>query len=102
MSLNRLEQAIYSYWERQPDERRHWEAKTMEIAKARSAPGEAARCLDRDLWAYFVERSGQVRELSALGGDLRRTSMLNLAELMLRLWGPLPKPKKSAAPPQRG
>jgi len=95
MSLNRLEQTLFTYWERQPDERRHWEAKTMEVARTRSAPGEAARWLDRELWAYFEERSAHVPSLRGLhAGGAPRVSFLNLAELMLRLWGPLPKPKK--------
>ncbi|MBA4138597.1 MAG: hypothetical protein C0518_14930 [Opitutus sp.] len=98
MSLNRYEQSLFDYWERQPDERRHWQAKTMDAAKARSGiVGEAARSLERQLWEYFVERSGQVpalRDLNRGGGAIPRVSLQNLAELMLRLWGPLPKPKR--------
>lgn len=99
MSLNRHEQALFAYWERQPDERRHWQGKTMETAKARPVLGEAARALDRDLWAYFLERSPHVPALRDLRlGDGPRVSFQNLAELMLRLWGPLPKPKRPAPP----
>jgi hypothetical protein len=98
MSLNRYEQFLFDYWERQPDERRHWQAKTLEAAKARSgAVGEAARLLERQLWDYFVERSAQVPALAELSrGGVPRISLQNLAELMLRLWGPLPKPKRPA------
>lgn len=99
MSLNRHEQSLFDYWERQPDERRHWQGKTMEVAKARPLFGDAARVLDRELWAYFVERSAQVPALRDLGlGGGPRVSFQNLAELMLRLWGPLPKPKRPAPP----
>ena len=99
MSLNRYEQTLFSYWEKQPDERRHWQAKVGEVARSLSRPGEAARSLERELWDHFTERSAHVpalRELSA--GGLRRVSLLNLAELILRLWGPPPKPAK---PPER-
>lgn len=95
MSLNRYEQTLFDYWERQPDELRHWQGKTMDAARARPLPGEAARSLERELWDYFVERSAHVpgmRELNV--GGVRRVSLQNLAELMLRLWGPLPKPKR--------
>jgi hypothetical protein len=94
MSLNRYEQTLFDYWERQVDERRHWQGKTMEAARSRGLPGEAARALERELWEYFVERSPHVPALRDLNlGGVRRVSLQNLAELMLRLWGPVPKPK---------
>lgn len=103
MSLNRHEQTLFAYWERQPDERRHWQGKTMEIALARPLLGEAARALERELWAYFQERSVQVPALRDLGlGGGPRVSFQNLAELMLRLWGPLPKPKRPSPPRGEG
>jgi hypothetical protein len=100
MSLNRYEQSLFDYWERQLDERRHWQMKTVEAAKATVAPGEVARRLERELWDYFRERTAQVPALRALApGGGQRVSMLNLAELMLRLWGPPPKPKRRTTPP---
>lgn len=100
MSLNRYEQSLFDYWERQPDERRHWQMKTMEAAKRTGALGGVARGLERELWDYFRERTVQVPALRALApGVGQRVSMLNLAELMLRLWGPLPKPKRPSPPP---
>lgn len=96
MSLNRYEQALFSYWEKQPDERRHWHAKVLELSRAATGPGAVAKALERELWDHFVERSAHVpalRELAPGGG--RRVSLLNLAEYLLRLWGPPPKPKKS-------
>lgn len=95
MSLNRYEQSLFDYWERQPDERRHWQMKTVEAAKRTGAPGDVVRGLERELWDYFRERTTQVptlRSLAPEGGQ--RVSMLNLAEFMLRLWGPPPKPKR--------
>ena len=98
MSLNRYEQTLFDYWERQPDERRHWQAKALAAGRNPTAPGEAARGLERELWAYFVERSEHVPQLRSLhAGGVQRVSLQNLAELILRLWGPLPKPK---APPR--
>ncbi len=101
MSLNRYEQALFDYWGKQPDERRHWQAKVIETA--RRGVGETvepARRLERELWEYFVERSQHVslfRDLQP--GGLRRVSMLNLAEHLVRLWGPPPKPKKPPGSP---
>ncbi len=101
MSLNRYEQALFSYWEQQPDERRHWQAKVADVTRGLGAPVEAARSLERELWSHLVERSPHVPALRALGvGSTQRVSLLNLAEHIIRLWGPLPKPKKSGNPPQ--
>jgi len=97
MSLNRYEQTIFNYWQDQPDELRHWKTKIAAIALSRAEPGEAARNLERDLWDYFVERRQFVAVLRSLDGDgLRRVSLLNLAEHVLRLWGP---PIKTRKPP---
>lgn len=95
MSLNRYEQGLFDYWARQPEEKRHWQAKAWEAARATGAGGEAARSLERELWEYLSERSGQVSQLRELHpGGLRRVSLQNLAELILRLWGPLPEVKR--------
>jgi hypothetical protein len=95
MSLNRYEQAVFDYWERQPDERRHWQAKIIEFTRGTGLQGEIARVLERELWDYFAERSQHVAGLREIHtGGLRRVSMLNLAEHVIRLWGPPPKPRK--------
>ncbi|MBI2498216.1 MAG: hypothetical protein HYV75_10015 [Opitutae bacterium] len=99
MSLNRYEQSLFSYWDSQPDERRHWHGKVLEATRVASPPGETARALERELWDYFVERSTHVPHLRELShGGLRRVSFLNLAEHIIRLWGPPPKPRKSPDP----
>ena len=98
MSLNRYEQTIFDYWEKQPDERRHWQAKVVELTRDGVA-AELARALERELWAYLVERTPHVptlRNLSPIGPP--RVSLLSLAEYILRLWGPVPKPRKPAGP----
>jgi hypothetical protein len=94
MSLNRYEQALFDYVEKNPEESRHWRAKVA-IVPASAEPGSVARQLERELWDYFAERCTQVPALRDLqSGGVRRVSMLNLAEYLLRLWGPLPKPKR--------
>jgi hypothetical protein len=100
MSLNRYEQALFSYWEQQPDERRHWQAKVAEATRGSDVPVESARAIERELWTHFVERSPHVPALRSLGvSSTQRVSLLNLAEYIIRLWGPTPKPKKSGNPP---
>ena len=99
MSLNRHEQALFDYWEKQADERRHWQAKVTGLTQCAARPVELARELERELWEYLVERSPHVarlRELSPGGGQ--RVSLLNLSEHLIRLWGPSPKPRKPAGP----
>jgi len=99
MSLNRYEEALFSYWEKSPDERRHWQGKVTDAARSAGQPGESARTLERELWDHFVERSPHVPALRELGvGGLRRVSLLNLAEHIIRLWGPPPKSGKPAGP----
>jgi hypothetical protein len=96
MSLNKYEQALFDYVERHPEENRHWRAKIAQ-APGRAEPGVVAREFERELWDYFVERSAQVPALCQLQADgVRRVSMLNLAEYLLRLWGPPPKPKRAS------
>lgn len=99
MSLNRYEQTMFNYWQNQPDELNHWKSKVIQLAKTTAAPGEVARALERELWDYFTERNQHVplfRDLSI--GGLRRVSLLNLAEYVLRLWGPPPKNRKPLPP----
>lgn len=98
MSLNRYEQTIFEYWDKQPDERRHWQTKVVESTRG-GAPAGLARELERDLWAYLVERTPHVPSLRNLSpATVPRVSLLNLSEHIIRLWGPLPKPRKPAGP----
>lgn len=94
MSLNRYEQAIFDYWDRQPDEKRHWQAKVVDLTRRSGAAAEVARGLERELWAYARERSAQVASLRELQSGDHRMSLLNLAEYVLRLWGPVAKPRR--------
>ena len=95
MSLNRCEQAIFDYWDRHVDEKRHWHAKVVEATRLPGSPSETARGLERALRAYLDERSPHVPELrEARGGSGAWVSLLNLAAHLIRLWGPPPKPKR--------
>jgi hypothetical protein len=93
MSLNRNEQMTYDYLHAQVDEKRHWQdVVRREFARAEGDVHAAAAVLERELWSYFAERAEVVEPFrgEARRGGLARTSMRNLAELLLRLWAPLP------------
>lgn len=100
MSLNRSEQRIFDYLQRHPEERQYWQNKVQTVCRRAGDDHEAARQLEAELWRYYVERSGVVpafKEASRSEG-LARTSMRNLAELLVRLWTePRPKRKNPGA-----
>ena len=100
MSLNRYEQTLFDYWDRAIDERRHWQTKVTELTRSPAqSPGELARTLERELWDHLVERTPHVPALRNLNpSGLSRVSMLNLAEYIIRLWGPPPNLKKPVRP----
>jgi len=99
MSLNRYEQVLFDYWEKQPDEKRHWQDKVLALTRAtEGTAGLLARQLERELWAHLVERSQHVPALRNLRLDsVHRVSLLNLAEHVIRLWGPPRKPRRAGA-----
>jgi hypothetical protein len=100
MSLNPSEQRIFDYLQSNRDEGRFWKEK-IRAAAARSTDLHAlAARLDLELRHYHEERSAVVAQFreKADRDSLRRMSMRNLAELLLRLWAD-PKPKK---PPVSG
>lgn len=98
MSLNRYEQTIFDYWDRAPDERRHWQTRVAELTRGAAVPVELARGLERELWGYLTERSAHVPALRDLRlEEVGRVSLLNLAEHLIRLWGPPVKPRKAVA-----
>ena len=71
-------------------------ATVTEMTRTQPAAG-AARSLERELWEYFVERREHVPQLRDPGlQGLPRVSLLNLAEHLLRLWGPPTKLRKPA------
>ena len=95
MSLNRSEQRVFDYWQRQAGERQFWQDKVRAFAKIAENDHVAATRLESELWRYYLERSAVAepfKEAARIEG-LGRTSMKNLAELLLRLWTE-PRPKK--------
>lgn len=93
MSLNRYEQAVFTYLQAHPEEFRHWENKVA------ARGGLAAPALAEELSDYIRERGTHVepfREWMEKGG-VPRSSLLNLAEYLLRIWGPVAPKKRPAA-----
>jgi hypothetical protein len=95
MSLNRCEQRVYDYLQHHPEERHYWQGKFQSVTKAIGDDHVAATRLETELWRYYEERSAVAAPFkeAARNEGLQRTSMRNLAELLIRLWGE-PKPKK--------
>lgn len=105
MSLNRAEQMVFDYLQEKPDEKRHWHDKVSGISKRARDPHAAAIELEGELWRYFEERSAVAspfREVAQRDGGLRRISLRNLAEYLLRLWAPVKaKPRAEGEEPWR-
>lgn len=95
MSLNRHEQITFDYLQGHPEESRFWQDKVQQIVKALTDEHAAALRLEGELWAYYVERSGVVEPFRGIAAreGLRRLSMRNLADHLIRLWT-APRPKK--------
>lgn len=95
MSLNRCEQRVYDYLQGHPEERQFWQMKFQQAAKASADDHVAAARLEPELWHYYEERSAVASPFkeAARHEGVQRTSMKNLAELLLRLWTE-PRPKK--------
>ena len=100
MSLNRCEQRVFDYLQRHRDERQYWQGKFQRLSKDAVNEQIAIEQVEPELWRYYQERSAVAspfKEAAAVEG-LRRTSMKNLAELLMRLWIE-PKPKKKPSEP---
>ncbi|MDO8538907.1 MAG: hypothetical protein Q7S40_00590 [Opitutaceae bacterium] len=95
MSLNRSEQRIFDYLQGHPDERHYWINKVQTVCGRAENDSAAVGRLESELWRYYEERSAVAnpfKEAARVEG-LKRTSMKNLAELLVRLWVE-PKPRK--------
>jgi len=100
MSLNRCEQRVFDYLQCHLDERHHWQGKFQAAAKASTDEHLVAVRLEQDLWRYYEERSSVVaafRDAVQIEGT-HRTSMRNLAELLLRLWTESRPKRKTESP----
>ena len=98
MSLNRCEQRVYDYLQDHPEERQFWVGKVQSVWRRSGDDPAAVAQLEPELWLYYKERSAVAspfREAVRTEG-LHRTSMKNLAELLIRLWVE-PRPKKKPA-----
>lgn len=100
MSLNRWEQRVFDYVQGHPEERQFWMSKVQTVCRSNADEHAAAARLDAELWRYYEERSAVVPAFRAAAASegLRRTSMRNLAELLVRLWTE-PRAKKKASVP---
>jgi hypothetical protein len=98
MSLNRFEQLVFDYIKGHPDERQYWQDKVREFVTHSDSIPKAVSRLDAEFWRYFEERSNSVPAFSEMRRTpgLRRVSMMNLAELLIRLWTePRPPPPRT-------
>ncbi|MGA3007074.1 MAG: hypothetical protein ABSE59_04205 [Opitutaceae bacterium] len=93
MSLNRIEQMVSDYVQGHPEEKHFWEDKVRKVAALGTDGPSVVAALERELRAYFDERSQVVPRFKEVNG-LQRVSLRNLVEYWLRLWvAPRPKPK---------
>ncbi|HEY1792527.1 MAG TPA: hypothetical protein VGG34_06385 [Opitutaceae bacterium] len=94
MSLNRSEQLLFDYVQGHSEEGHYWKSKVQKIASGSAGTAEAASLIEPDLWRYYLERSEVAApfKAAAKAWGLKRTSMRNLAEHLIRLWTE-PKPK---------
>ena len=87
MSLNRCEQQLFDYVQRNPEERHYWEQKVRGLAAAQPDPHATSLTLDTELWRYVEERARVVAEFREYAKPgMRRVSLRNLAEYLLRIW----------------
>jgi hypothetical protein len=102
MSLNRFEQVVFDYLKGHADERQYWQDKVRHIVSDSVGLPKAVSRLDGEFWRYFEERSSVVPAFSEMRQTpgLRRVSMTNLAELLVRLWTePRPRPAEDGSLP---
>jgi hypothetical protein len=90
VSLNRAEQILFDYVERHAEERHFWQGKVRDLMSTTEDSFSVSAQLALQLTAYWHERRG-VGSLPAgveSGKDLALISFRNLAEHLMRLWGP--------------
>ncbi len=95
VSLNRTEHTLFAYLEGHAEERQFWQAKVRELMSTSRDGAAIARALAGELRRYAGER-GSVGAIPAQVMDdkgLAHSSFLNLAEYLMRIWGP-PRPAR--------
>ncbi|MCX6936718.1 MAG: hypothetical protein NTU80_02285 [Verrucomicrobia bacterium] len=101
MSLNRNEQRVFDYLHAQADELRHWQGVVRREVERASDSHTLTSGIERQLWRYYEERAAVAEPFrsAARQEGLVRTSMRNLAELLIRLWtSPQALPKSTELP----
>jgi hypothetical protein len=103
MSLNRWEQLVFDYVQGHADERHFWEDKVRALAAGAADEHAVATELEGELWRYLEERSRVAEPFRSMAAreNLRRTSLRNLAEHLLRMWSP-PRAKRPRRPSADG
>jgi hypothetical protein len=101
VSLNRSEQRLFDYLQSHRDERQHWEQKVRSVVRENFDEHAACLRLEGELWRYYLERSAVAAPFkeAARHEGLARTSMRNLAELLVRLWT---EPRRKSKPAESG
>ncbi len=98
VSLNRCEQRLFDYLHAHREERQFWEGKLRTFARNFPEDHVLAARIEAELWRYYTERAAvaAVFKEAVRHEGLGRTSMRNLAELLVRLWlEPRPKPRRA-------
>ena len=105
MSLNRIEKILFDYVENHAEERQFWTAKVRGLMTATREDFATAAALAIELRYYFEERhrvGALPREVFADCNQPALTSFRNLAEYLMRIWGPArperPRPKLNERP----
>jgi len=95
MSLNRTEQALFDYIENHTEERHFWQGKVRDLMREARDDFAVSAPLAIALRLYCDERRqvGVLPAEIADHKDLVRTSFRNLAEHLMRLWGPTRPPR---------
>jgi hypothetical protein len=94
MSLNRCEHYLFEYIQTHKEEGQYWQGKVHSFTRKNLDIHEMAAELEQGLWAYYLERAGGSPKFAQgmPSKDLKRTSMRNLADHLIRLWvGVVPK-----------
>jgi len=97
MSLNQTEQTLFAYLESHVEERQFWQAKVRELMSASRNDPATAAALAGELRRYGEER-GSVGALPVQVHDkkgLELSGFRNLAEHLMRIWGPPRAPRPS-------
>ncbi len=79
---------LHDYLHAHAEERRHWQDVVRREAREASDVHAASLVIERELWRYYEERAQVAEPMrdAVRREGLRRVSLRNLAELLLRLW----------------